>query len=97
MSINRFDALDATSTHIVAVIRLVGGLFGASEPNKNCGIFDSEPVGVIPVSAVELAAISVSTRISGIAAMPRSQRTSNQACAIHTPNAPMIGTPTYEI
>ncbi len=53
-------------------------------------------MGVMPVSAVLLAAISASTRISGSASAPRTQLTPNQACSIQTPIAPNTGTPIQE-
>ena len=59
MSISRFEALLATSALITAVIRLGAGVRGSSAPNANCGIFDSELDGVMPVSAVLLTAIAV--------------------------------------
>ncbi len=93
MSISRFDALLATSALMTAVIRFGAGVRGSIAPNVNCGIFDSELDGVMPVSAVLLAAISVSTRISGIEATPSSQCTPNHSWAIQTPTAPTIGTP----
>ena len=96
MSISRFDALLATSEHMTAVIRFGAGVRGSIAPNVNCGIFDSEPDGVMPVSAVLLAAISARTRISGIEAAPSSHGTPNHSCAIHTPTAPTTGTPTQE-
>ena len=78
----------ATSEHITAVIRFGAGVRGSIAPKVNCGIFESEPDGVMPVSAVLLAAISASTRISGIDAAPSSQGTPNQSCAIQTPQRP---------
>ncbi len=66
MSMSRFEALLATSADITAVIRFVAGVRGSSAPNVNCGILDNEPDGVMPVSAVLLAAISASTRINGM-------------------------------
>src|SRR5687767_5086220 len=97
MSINRFEALLATSTHMTPVMRLVGGCLGARAPNMNCGSFDKELVGVMPVSAVLLAAISVRTTINGSAIEPSHQLTPNHACAVQTAKMPSTGTPSHEI
>ena len=58
-------------------MRLVAGFVGAIEPKVNCVIFESEPVGVVEVSAVALAAMSVSTMIIGIDSAPSHGFTSN--------------------
>lgn len=67
MSISRLAALEATSVVMVAVIKLVGGCLGFITPKVNCVILESEPVGVMLVAAVALAAMSVRTtvRIAG--------------------------------
>lgn len=88
-----FEAFPATSEQMIAVIRLVGGWRGSAAPNRNCGIFDNEPVGVIEVIAVLLAATRASTMMSGMASAPSNQSTPNQACVIHTASAPTSGTP----
>ena len=77
MSINKLLALLATSVVTPAVIKLVAGLVGCNEPNVNCVILLKLPVGVVLVSAVALAAISVNTRIIGIESAPSHGFTSN--------------------
>jgi hypothetical protein len=79
MSISRFDALDATSVVTPAVIRLVPGLVGCIAPKVNCVILESDPVGVVLVSAVALAAMSVSTMISGMESAPSHGLTPNHS------------------
>ena len=54
MSESRFAALDAISAVIAAGIRLLAGLVRSIAPIVNCVIFDSAPVGVHEVSAIEL-------------------------------------------
>ena len=58
---SRLLAFEATSVVIVAVMRFVGGWFRFMTPKVNCVIFESEPVGVMLVAAVALAAMSVSS------------------------------------
>ena len=79
MSISRFEALDATSVVTPAVIRLVPGLAGCMAPKVNCVIFESDPVGVVEVSAVAFAAISVSTMMSGMESAPSHGSTPNHS------------------
>src|SRR5687768_11299098 len=93
MSISRFDALLATSAVMPAVMRFVAGVDGSSAPKVNWVIFDSEPVGVVLVSAVALAAIRVSRRIIGIASRPSSGLIPNQYQFRNTEIATVIGTP----
>ena len=70
MSISRLLALLATSTHITPVIKFVGACLGSSAPYMNCGILLREPVGVMLVRPVLLAAMSVSSEMSGMAVRP---------------------------
>ena len=79
MSISRFDALPATSVVTPAVMRFVAGFAGWIAPKVNCVIFESDPVGVVPVSAVAFAAMSVSTMIIGIESAPIHQSTPNHS------------------
>src|SRR4030095_16406168 len=65
MSMSRLLALLATSVVMHAVIRVVGAWLGLSAPKVSCVILDIDPDGVMLVSAVALAAISVSTIMSG--------------------------------
>src|SRR5688572_2808216 len=64
MSESRFDAFDAISAVIVAGIRFVAGFTRSMAPMLNCVIFDSAPVGVHDVRAIEFVHISVSRRIN---------------------------------
>ena len=93
MSINRFDAFDATSVVTPAVMRFVAGFVGAIVPKVNCVIFESEPVGVVDVSAVALAAMSVRTMMSGIDSAPMNGSTSNQSQFNQMIAADAIGMP----
>ena len=65
MSDSRFAEFAAISAVIAAGIRLLAGLVRSIAPIVNCVIFDSEPVGVHEVSAIELVQITDSTKISG--------------------------------
>jgi len=86
MSIRRLDALPAASAVMPAVMRFAARVGSASSarPNVNCVILANDPVGVIEVSAVALAAISESTNTIGIASAPQihSRRTT------HAPSTP---------
>ena len=48
-----------------AGMRLLAGLVRSIAPIENCVIFDSAPVGVHEVSAIELVQMTASTKISG--------------------------------
>jgi hypothetical protein len=76
-----------------AVIRFVAGFAGCIAPNVNCVIFESEPVGVVEVSAVAFAAMSVSTMISGIESAPSHGSTPNQYQLSQMMTAETIGIP----
>jgi len=62
MFMSRLLALLATSTHITPVIRMVGGCLGSSAPKVHCGIFEREPVGIVPVGAERKVSCAMSPR-----------------------------------
>ena len=63
----------------------------------NCVIFDSAPVGVHEVSAIELVQMTVSTKISGSEMNASSHGTSKNSCVTHAPSTLNSGTPTADI
>ncbi len=67
MSIKRLLAFEATSVVIPAVMMLVAVSPRANTLNVSWVILAIAPTGVIDVSPVELTAINVKTKISGIA------------------------------
>ena len=66
-------------------------------PIVNCVIFDSDPVGVHEVSAIELVAITVSTKISGSEINASSHGTPKNSCVTHAPSTLNSGTPIADI
>ena len=94
MSDSRFAALEAISAVMPAGMRLLAGLARSIAPMVNCVIFDSEPVGVHEVSAIELVQITVSTKMSGSDTKASSQGTPKKACVTHAPSTLNTGTPT---
>src|SRR3984957_18843722 len=96
MSDRRFAALAAISPVIAAGIRLLAGLLRSIAPIVNCVIFDSAPVGVQDVSAIELVQMTVSTRISGSEMKASSHGTAKNECVTLAPSTQNIGTPTND-
>src|SRR6185369_12412413 len=70
------------------------GLLRSIAPIENWVIFDSAPVGVHEVSAIELVQITVSTKISGSDTRARNIGTPKNSCVTQAPNRLRIGTPT---
>src|SRR5687767_659175 len=97
MSERRFAAFDAISAVIVAGMRFVAGLTRSIAPMLNCVIFDSAPVGVHDVSAIEFVQITVNRKISGNEINARNQLTPKNVCVIAAPRMLRMGTPTNEI
>src|SRR4051812_35061525 len=97
MSESRLAALLQISAVIAAGSRLLAGFARSMAPMLNCVIFESAPVGVQDVSAIEFTQITVSTKMSGRQTNARSQGTPNQSCVIQAPTTLMIGTPTNDI
>src|SRR5688572_25589897 len=93
MSESRFAAFDAISEVIVAGIRFVAGLTRSIAPMLNCVIFESAPVGVHDVNAIEFVQMTVSSRINGNDSNPNSQLTPKNWCVIATPAMLRMGTP----
>src|SRR5512134_3265458 len=96
MSESRFEAFDAISAVMVAGIRFVAGLTRSIAPMLNCVIFDSAPVGVHDVNAIEFAQITVSSRINGNEISANTQLTPKNWCVIAAPTMLRIGTPTTD-
>src|ERR1700689_2760727 len=96
MSDRRLAALEEISPVIPAGIRLLAGLLRSIAPIVNCVIFDSAPVGVQDVSAIELVQITVSTRISGSEIYDSSHGTPKNECVTLAPSTQNIGTPTND-
>ena len=96
MSESRFAAFDATSAVMPAGIKLLAGFERSIEPMVNWVIFESAPVGVHEVNAMELVQMTDNTRISGSDRNPANQGTPKNALPIHTPRNPKTGTPTYD-
>src|SRR5689334_21344565 len=96
MSESRFAALAQISEVIAAGSRLLAGFARSIAPMLNCVIFESAPVGVHEVSAIEFTQITVSTKMSGRHTNARNHGTPNQSCVIHAPSTLMTGTPTKE-
>ena len=84
MSIRRFEALAATSPVMPAVMMFVVMLPGASTLKDSCVSLPSAPLGVIEVRPVELTAMSVKTKTSGIATMPSHHRMSKKTWPAQT-------------
>src|SRR6267378_3496594 len=97
MSESRFAALAAISPVIPAGIRLLAGLVRSIAPIVNCVIFDSDPVGVHDVRAIELVQMMVSTNISGSETNASNHGTPKNACVVHAPSTLKAGTPIAEI
>src|SRR5437868_14316171 len=97
MSERRFDALAAISPVMPAGIRLLAGFTRSIAPMVNCVIFESAPVGVHDVSAMEFAQMMESTKMSGSEMKARSQGTPKKWWLTHAPATAMIGRPTAEI
>src|SRR5512138_1235350 len=97
MSESRFDAFDAISPVMPAGIRLLAGLVRSMAPIENWVIFDSAPVGVHEVSAIEFAQMIVSTKMSGSEMNASSHGTPKNACVTHAPSTLITGMPTTEI
>src|SRR5881394_1496531 len=97
MSESRLEALAAISEVIAAGIRLLAGLVRSIAPIVNCVIFASEPVGVHDVSAMELAQITVSTKISGSEIIERNHDTPKNSCVAQAPRMLKTGMPITEI
>src|SRR5687767_2871604 len=96
MSDSRFDAFDEISAVIVAGIRFVAGFTRSIAPIVNCVIFESAPVGVHDVSAIELVEMTVRMKISGSDTNARNQLTSKNRCVTVAPMTLRIGTPTND-
>src|SRR5689334_16950132 len=96
MSDSRLAALAAISPVMLAGSRLLAGLLRSIAPIVNCVIFDSAPVGVHEVSAIELVQITVSTKISGSDSSARLIGTPKKACVTQAPSRLRIGTPTHD-
>src|ERR1700683_4150540 len=92
MSDRRLAALAAISAVIAAGIRLLAGLLRSIAPIVNCVIFDSAPVGVHDVSAIELVQITVNTRISGSEMKASSHGTAKNEGVTPAPSTRNIGT-----
>src|SRR5438105_7121816 len=97
MSERRFEAFAAISAVMPAGIRLLAGFTRSIAPMLNCVIFESAPVGVHDVSAMELAQMMVSTKMSGSEMKARNHGTPKKAWVTHAPSALKTGTPTTEI
>src|SRR5512146_1066145 len=97
MSESRFEALAAISEVMPAGIRLLAGLVRSMAPMLNCVIFESAPVGVHDVSAMELAQITLRTKMSGSEMKARSQGTPKKSCETHAPSTLKTGMPMTEI
>src|SRR5262245_60547110 len=97
MSESRLPALAAISEVMPAGIRLLAGLVRSIAPIVNCVIFESDPVGVHEVSAIELVQITVSTKINGSETNASSQGTPKNMCVIQTPRTLKTGTRPREI
>src|SRR5687768_16321677 len=93
MSERRFDAFDEISAVIVAGIRFVAGFTRSIAPMVNCVIFDSAPVGVHDVSAIELVEMIVRRKISGSEMNARNQLTPKNWCVTVAPMMLRMGTP----
>src|SRR3984885_12408107 len=96
MSDRRLAALAEISPVIPAGIRLLAGLLRSIAPIENCVIFDSAPVGVQDVSAIELVQITVSTMISGSEMKASSHGTAKNQCVTLAPSTQNMGTPTND-
>ena len=88
---------DAISAVMPAGIKLLAGFVRSIAPIVNCVIFDSDPVGVHDVSAIEFVQITVSTKISGSEMNANNQGTPKNSCVTHAPSTLKIGTPTNDI
>src|SRR5437773_4644730 len=97
MSDSKFDAFAAISEVIPAGIRLLAGFVRSMAPMLNCVIFESAPVGVHDVSAMEFAQMMVSTKISGSEMKASSHGTPKNACVTQAPSTLKTGIPTAEI
>src|SRR3954454_2629640 len=97
MSESRFDAFDAISPVIAAGTRLLAGFVRSIAPIVNCVIFESDPVGVHDVSAIEFAQMIESTKMSGSEIAARSSGTPKKWCVTQTPSTLKIGMPIAEI
>src|SRR3982074_3812329 len=97
MSESRFEALEAISAVIPAGIRLLAGLVRSMAPMLNWVIFESAPVGVQDVSAIEFAQITLSTKMSGSEMNASSHGTPKKWCVTQAPSTENIGMPTAEI
>ncbi len=86
MSDSRLAEFDAISAVIAAGIRLLAGLMRSIAPIVNCVIFDSAPVGVHDVSAIELVQMTVSTKISGSEMNASSHGTPKNSCVTSAPS-----------
>src|SRR3954466_11531094 len=96
MSDSRFAALEQISAVIAAGIRLDAGLARSIAPMLNWVIFESAPVGVHDVSAIEFTQMTVSTKMSGSDTNASSHGTPNHRCVTHAPSTLMTGTPMKE-
>src|SRR5512134_1375072 len=97
MSDSRLAELAAISAVMPAGIRLLAGLVRSIAPIVNCVIFDSEPVGVHDVSAIELVQITDSTKISGSEMNASSHGTPKNVCVTQAPSTLNSGTPIQDI
>src|SRR5688572_11508180 len=80
-----------------AGIRLLAGFVRSIAPIVNWVIFDSDPVGVHDVSAIELVQITASTKINGNEINASSHGTPKNSCVTHAPSTLNTGTPIAEI
>src|SRR5919204_6144002 len=97
MSESKFEALEAISAVMPAGSRLLAGLTRSIAPMLNCVIFESAPVGVHDVSAIEFAQMMLSTKMRGREMNASSHGTPKNACVTHAPSTLKIGMPTAEI
>src|SRR3954464_5710739 len=96
MSESRLEAFDAISAVMPAGMRLLAGLVRSIAPMLNCVIFESAPVGVHEVSAMELAQITASTKMSGSEMKASSHGTPKKWFETPAPSTAKIGMPTAE-
>src|SRR3954468_24616424 len=96
MSDSRLGALAAILLAMPAGIRWLAGLARSMAPMVNCVIFDSAPVGVHEVSAIEFVQMTVSTMISGREMKVSSHGTSKKAWGAQAPSTLNTGTPTHD-
>ena len=76
---------------------MLAGLVRSMAPIVNCVIFESDPVGVHEVSAIELVQMIVSTKMSGSEMKASSHGTPKNSCVTQAPSTLKTGMPTAEI